>query len=113
LALANPDAVILRHNTTVLATVLAGAAEASEASEASDASDVADLDYLRGLSADAVPSAAALEEPLRSCVLATMEVVAPEGFADWNLGRMRAADVLAGEPVDPTGVDCAPPSTGG
>jgi len=110
LALANPDAVILRHNTTVLATVLAGAAEASEAS---DASDVADLDYLRGLSADAVPAAAALEEPLRSCVLATMEVVAPEGFADWNLGRVRAADVLAGEPVDPTGVDCAPSSTGG
>lgn len=115
LALANPDALILRHNTTVLATVLAG--EDADA----DAAEAADLDYLQGLSADAVPAAAALDEPLRSCVLLGMDVAEPEGLVDWNLGRARAATELDrlrvdagldggrdGRPIDPSRLYCGP-----
>ena len=52
LAAVNPDAQIVRHNT------------------ASTTAGTLDLTYLRGLSADAVPAAEQLPEPLRSCVLA-------------------------------------------
>lgn len=78
LALANPDAQIVRHNTTA------------------EAREQLDLTYLRGLSADAVPALDALDEPLRSCALAGREVPAPEGLGDLNLGRSRAAAVLEG-----------------
>ncbi|MBD7917840.1 DUF4173 domain-containing protein [Cellulomonas sp. Sa3CUA2] len=79
LALADPDAQIVRHNTT-------GEARAQ-----------LDLGYLRGLSADAVPALDALDEPLRSCALAFREVAVPTGVADANLSRWRAAWVLAFE----------------
>jgi len=77
LALVNPDALVLRHNAHA------------------DLAVQLDVGYLRGLSADAVPAAAALDEPLRSCLLDGRRVAAPVGPADWNLGRARAADVLA------------------
>lgn len=96
LALANPDAQIVRHNTT------------------SEAREQLDVLYLRGLSADAVPALDGLDEPLRSCVLAGREVAAPEGIGDANLARSRAAAVLGdGAPVEPDdGSACTGYSTG-
>ncbi|MBO3084085.1 DUF4153 domain-containing protein [Cellulomonas fengjieae] len=79
LALVNPDAQIVRHNTTAeLATDL-------------------DVDYLAGLSADAVPAFARIsgQPALRSCLLASAYVPPDPGLADWNLGRERATQVLA------------------
>ena len=81
LALVNPDAQIVRHNTTAdLATTL-------------------DVGYLAGLSADAVPAFAQIDgEPaLRRCLLGSAAVPTGTGLSDWNLGRERAAQVLAVE----------------
>jgi len=82
LALADPDAQIVRHNTT------------------NEARERLDLDYLRGLSADAVPALDALDEPLRSCALRGRQVPAAEGVGDLNLGRWSAARVLEDVTVD-------------
>lgn len=82
LAVANPDAMIVRHNTTA------------------DLDVALDVGYLRGLSADAVPAMAELPEPLRSCLLGGVATPDPTGLPGWNLGRARAADVLAGATVD-------------
>ena len=81
LALVNPDAQIVRHNTTA---ELAGPL---------------DVDYLAGLSADAVPAFAQIDgDPaLRSCLLTSAGPAPQLGFADWNLGRERAAQVLTHE----------------
>jgi signal transduction histidine kinase len=68
-----------------------------------------DLDYLRGLSADAVPALQRLPEPERSCVLS--EVVRrnrldePDPWNGWNLARARARDLVAANPADPS-VSC-------
>lgn len=87
LAVVNPDAMILRHNTQ-------GALSGS-------LSEPLDVDYLRGLSADAVPDAARLPEPMRSCVLEGRRVPEPVDLAGWNWSRARALDALAGlEPID-------------
>jgi hypothetical protein len=97
LAVANPDALILEHNTTVLLHPDADA----------DGGAGPDLDYLMGLSADAVPGADRLAEPLRSCVLRAIEVDASGGLLDWNLGRAEAASALAdGAPVEDVGSRC-------
>jgi hypothetical protein len=79
LALVNPDAQIVRNNTTA------------------DLAVDLDVGYLAGLSADAVPAFAQIEhEPfLRSCLLAAADVTPASGLADWNLGRERAARLLA------------------
>jgi len=77
LALVNPDAQIVRYNTSA------------------DSAQALDIGYLRGLSADAVPAMDALAEPLRSCLLAGVEVDADDGVGGWNLGRQRAADLIA------------------
>jgi len=96
LALADPDAQIVRHNTT------------------NEAREQLDVDYLRGLSADAVPALDALDEPLRSCALLGRQVAAPEGVADANLARARAARVLdQGAPVRVDDAsDCVPGPAG-
>jgi len=77
LALVNPDAQILRYNTTA------------------DLRPALDVTYLRDLSADAVPAMDGLPEPLRSCLLARVHADPPAGLADWNLGRDQAARVVA------------------
>lgn len=84
LALINPDAQIVRHNTTA------------------DLETTLDAGYLAGLSADAVPAFDQIEgEPaLRRCLLATASVAPSTGVGDWNLGRERAAQVLAAEQPD-------------
>ncbi|GEK19654.1 hypothetical protein CXY01_01740 [Cellulomonas xylanilytica] len=78
LALVNPDAQIVRHNTTA------------------DLESTLDVDYLAGLSADAVPAYDQIEgEPaLRRCLLAAASVSPATGIGDWNLGRERAVQVL-------------------
>lgn len=81
LAVVNPDAQIVRHNTTAdLVTTL-------------------DTDYLAGLSADAVPAFDQIQgDPvLRRCLLASASVPPATGIGDWNLGRERAVQVLAAE----------------
>jgi hypothetical protein len=80
LALVNPDGQVAAHNGSL-------------------DGDGLDVDYLQGLSADAVPAIDAFDEPLRSCVLRAVSVAPVEGPVDWNLGRARAAAVLDG-PVD-------------
>ena len=78
LAAVNPDAQIVRHNAT-----------------ASDQGRI-DFTYLLGLSADAVPAADQLAEPLRSCVLGGLGHYRPQELAGWNLGRARARSVRDG-----------------
>lgn len=60
-----------------------------------------DLDYLRGLSADAVPALDRLPEPQRSCALEEIaaELGAPEPWYATSLGEYRARSILAGRPV--------------
>ena len=77
LAAVNPDALIVRHNTTA------------------DLAVALDVGYLQGLSADAVPAMAETDEPWRSRLLTCARVDPDPGWAGWNLGRDRAADVLA------------------
>lgn len=77
LAVINPDAQIVRFNTTAhLDATL-------------------DVAYLQGLSADAVPAIDRLDEPLRSCLLDRVTVDRSPSPAGWNFGRDRAAQVLA------------------
>ncbi|MCB2177556.1 MAG: DUF4173 domain-containing protein [Actinomycetales bacterium] len=77
LVLANPDALIVRFDAAAQAPL--------------------DVDYLSGLSADAVPAAATVDEPLRSCLLqlAASDPPADDGWVSWNAGRAAAARVLA------------------
>ncbi len=80
LALANPDALIVQHNARI--------------DRFEQGSAAVDLDYLRGLSADAVAAAGAVGDPVRSAVLSDARLPTPDGWAGWNLGRARAAQVL-------------------
>lgn len=91
LAAVNPDALVLRHN--------------ADGALAGSLAERLDVDYLRGLSADAVPDAAALPEPLRSCVLAGRSVPEAVDLAGWNLGRAQAADALTGVEPAPDACD--------
>jgi hypothetical protein len=70
-----------------------------------------DVGYLQALSADAVPAVDRLPEPVRSCVLLGMSggfdgpagsarAGGVVGFSSWNLGRARAADLLARHPAN-------------
>lgn len=74
LAIANPDALMVRDNT-----------QAQEAP--------VDVWHLSGLSADAVPAVDALDEPLRSCLLAAQQPAADGSIWSWNLARERAARI--------------------
>jgi hypothetical protein len=83
LAVVNPDAVILRHNTTTGSTT------------------PFDVYYLRGLSADAVPAIDRLDEPLRSCLLQHVEVPTDQDPLSWSWSRQQAQGVVAGA-VEPS-----------
>jgi hypothetical protein len=77
LALVNPDALIVRANTT------------------DDLAVETDVLYLRDLSADAVPAMDALDDPvLRGCLLDGTVTPGPDEPAGWNLGRSRAVAIL-------------------
>ncbi len=86
LVLANPDALIVRFDAAADAPL--------------------DVVYLSGLSADAVPAASGVDEPLRSCLLqlAASDPPADEGWVSWNAGRAAASRVLATD-VPGTGED--------
>ncbi|MEV0492725.1 DUF4153 domain-containing protein [Streptomyces atratus] len=56
-----------------------------------------DIDYLRGLSADAVPALDSLPEPLRSCALKEIQQTLRTSDAPWyatSWGEVRARDIL-------------------
>ncbi|WP_405750056.1 DUF4173 domain-containing protein [Streptomyces sp. NBC_00012] len=64
-----------------------------------------DVDYLRDLSADAVPALDTLPEPLRSCALMDIERSLRSDDTPWyatSWGEARARDVLKRNPADPT-----------
>ncbi|MEU9059723.1 DUF4153 domain-containing protein [Streptomyces sp. NPDC048430] len=68
-----------------------------------------DLEYLEGLSADAVPALDGLPEPLRSCVLEKYQrdlalLDTPWYASSW--GEVRARDILEEHPVQDRGIDC-------
>lgn len=95
LALLNPDALIVRHNTAASLDI------------------PLDVYHLQSLSADAVPAIDALDEPLRSCLLGDGRsgsasgdggaTASGDGFAGWNLSRARAAEVFGAQ--GPRGTD--------
>lgn len=91
LALVNPDAQIVRHN-------MAAGPEAQPL----------DIGYLQGLSADAAPAMAALDEPWASCLLAGRRVDPAHSPAEWNLGRERAARLVGAQSGSPGDVTCLP-----
>ncbi|ADD45155.1 DUF4153 domain-containing protein [Stackebrandtia nassauensis] len=90
LALVNPDALIARYNI-----------------DRHQHGAELDLNYLAGLSADAVPEFAALSEADRACVLSLMAPdYSDETVLTWNLSRHNAA-TLVGETASGTEpVDC-------
>lgn len=63
-----------------------------------------DVNYLSGLSTDAVPALDRLPEPARSCVLRDVvrlnRLHEPDPWNGWNLARARARDIVAANPVD-------------
>ncbi|WP_093820561.1 DUF4153 domain-containing protein [Streptomyces sp. PpalLS-921] len=68
-----------------------------------------DIDYLRELSADAVPALDTLPEPLRSCALERIQRKLATSDAPWyatSWGEARARDVLAANPAEPHGTEC-------
>lgn len=85
LAIANPDALIVRYNTQATEVPL-------------------DVWHLRELSDDAVPALAELDEPLRSCLLGWHDPDLDPSPWGWNLARDRAAAV--DDVTDPP--DCTP-----
>ena len=78
IAAINPDAWIARHNI-----------------ERYDDTGKVDTAFLAGLSDDAVPALLTLPEPLRTEALGDREP-AHDDWLEWNLGRSRAQDDLAG-----------------
>ncbi|MFF2009916.1 DUF4153 domain-containing protein [Streptomyces sp. NPDC058195] len=74
-----------------------------------------DIDYLRGLSADAVPALDALPEPLRSCALRDIEQSLNENDTAWyatSWGEARARDILRERSPHATAEACDPSRTG-
>ncbi|MFD8935025.1 DUF4153 domain-containing protein [Streptomyces sp. NPDC059578] len=69
-----------------------------------------DLDYVRDLSADAVPALDALPEPLRSCALRSIDEElrrhADEPWYATSLGEARARTLLNDRPVQATWTQC-------
>lgn len=66
-----------------------------------------DVDYVSGLSADAVPALARLPEPMRICALSRLAADLPrDGLWATNLGRERARPELDRIPVNTTSSYC-------
>ncbi len=70
-----------------------------------------DVDYLGTLSVDAAPALARLPEPERSCALramrARLDASGPDGWQDWNIGRVVAQGLLDGAYLRADGGGCA------
>ncbi|MEV0450397.1 DUF4173 domain-containing protein [Streptomyces sp. NPDC050600] len=72
-----------------------------------------DVDYLEGLSADAVPALDRLPEPLRSCALVDIDTRLREDEGGWyatSLAETRAREILDARPLTRTADECDPPS---
>lgn len=68
-----------------------------------------DIDYLKGLSADAVPALNALPEPLRSCALENFQRDLALREAPWyssSWGEIRAREILEEHPAQHRGTEC-------
>ncbi|MEW2484745.1 DUF4153 domain-containing protein [Streptomyces sp. NPDC048411] len=68
-----------------------------------------DIDYLRGLSADAVPALDRLPEPLRSCALNEIQHTLRVSDAPWyatSWGQARARDILEKRSANALVTDC-------
>ncbi|WTP82027.1 DUF4173 domain-containing protein [Streptomyces sp. NBC_00178] len=68
-----------------------------------------DIQYLKGLSADAVPALDTLPEPLRSCALESFRRDFAVSRASWyatSWGEARARDILEDHPVKDVGLQC-------
>jgi hypothetical protein len=89
IAAINPDAWIAQHNL--------------DRYEATGKLDVA---YLTQLSADALPTLASLEEPLRACVFSHPRDLDDDAL-EWNLGRARAREVVDDKTYADVSGDCA------
>lgn len=87
LALVRPDALVARWNIDRLQ-------DPRWNTDRTQSAEKVDVEYLRGLSADAVPDLACLPEPYRSEVLDGWQVGNDPVFAV-NLSRVRARDALA------------------
>jgi hypothetical protein len=83
LAVANPDGMIAANNIRQARTI--------------------DLSYLSGLSPDAAPALSRLPDPTeRACVLGRIgNDMQPDDWRGWNLGRVRARQVIATQPTPP------------
>ncbi|PWR12383.1 DUF4173 domain-containing protein [Micromonospora sicca] len=69
--------------------------------------DRLDVDYLSGLSADAVPALDRLPEPMRSCALREIAAQLPEdGWRAANVGRAQARAVLGPDPAEAGATAC-------
>ncbi|MET8326885.1 DUF4153 domain-containing protein [Streptomyces sp. NPDC005181] len=69
-----------------------------------------DIDYLRGLSADAVPALDTLPEPLRSCALSEIQRTLRASDAPWyatSWGEARARDILENRGANALVTECA------
>jgi uncharacterized protein DUF4153 len=86
-ALAGPDAIVASANVARF-----------------ERSQKIDTDYLSMLSEDAVPALDRLPEPKRSCALAG-RTVTDDPWYGWNLGRLRANEVLRSRPPGPCSTD--------
>ncbi|RVW11635.1 DUF4173 domain-containing protein [Prescottella agglutinans] len=64
-----------------------------------------DVEYLRGLSVDAVPALDRLPEPARSCALIGIDAGDPDAGFDYNAARSRAHEILADRPIGPCPVN--------
>jgi hypothetical protein len=89
-AFINPEARIAEHNVGLY-----------------ESEKTVDLNYLAGLSADAVPALTALPQSERACVLGSIARKVPdsESWLSFNLARVQARPLLAGPPPGPS--DCA------
>ncbi|MFE7748434.1 DUF4153 domain-containing protein [Streptomyces sp. NPDC057428] len=68
-----------------------------------------DIQYLKGLSADAVPALNTLPEPLRSCALDSFRrdfAASEESWYASSWGEVRARDILEKHPVEDRGIQC-------
>ena len=83
LAVANPDGMIAANNIRQTRTI--------------------DLTYLSSLSPDAAPALSRLADPTaRACVLRRIgNDMEPDDWRGWNLGRVRARQVIATQPTPP------------